>query len=441
VGCETGGVYGGPPGSAGWPVVGELPAFVRNPFGFVESRVAQHGAVFRSRLLSEDVLVLAGPEGWERFADPAFVTREQALFPFARRLLGGMNLGMLDGPEHATLRSLTEAAFTDEALAAYMPTMQALAHDTLLDWSQEQEAAWIDGLQRLTLRTFSATMLGPQAKERLEALLRNYRVFTRGVLSLPVPLPFTPYGRALRAVERILDSYRAIGAEHRARPQDDGLTRMLTAEHGGRRLTDTEAARELHHFAVGGFITYGLLGGLVTLLARHPEVREQARNEVLDAAPVGAVTPALLSRMPNLRRVVLEAKRVWPVLPVVFGRARRRFTQAGYDIPPGHLLLMAVHTSNQWPQVYEGSARFDPERFSPARAEHERHRFGYAPHGAGPHRCPGESFATYLCAVFTLLLLRGYRWELVSPETELRWDRAVPEPRDGLRVRLEPLSG
>lgn len=429
------------PGSAGWPLVGELPAFARNPFGFLESRVAEHGAVFRSRFLSEDVIVLAGPEGWERFADPASVTRERALFPFMRRLLGGRNLEMLDGPEHGALRSLVATAFTDEALAAYLPTMQALTDDALLEWARHGEAAWIDGLQRLTLRTISATMLGAQAEERLDALLGDYGLLVRGGLSLPVPLPLTRYGRALRAVDRILSAYGVIVAEHRARPQDDGLARMLAAEHEGRRLTDTEAVRELHHVAAGGFGTYGLLGGLVTLLGRHPEIRERVRDEVLRAAPEGAVKAAVFRAMPYLRQVVLEAKRVWPVLPIVLGRARRPLTVAGYDIPQAHLLILAVYESNRWPEMYDVPSTFDPERFSAAHGQHERHRFGYAPHGAGPHRCLGEDFTTYLCAVFALALLRGYDWELVDPAAELAWDRAVPEPRDGLRVRLHARSG
>ena len=123
------------------------------------------------------------------------------------------------------------------------------------------------------------------------------------------------------------------------------------------------------------------------------------------------------------------------------GRARRALTVAGYDIPPAHLLVLAVYPSNCWPDVYDAPSTFDPERFSPARSEHERHHFGYAPHGAGPHRCLGEDFTTYLCSVFMLLLLRGYNWDLVDPTAELLRDRAVPEPRDGLRVRLEARSG
>jgi cytochrome P450 len=430
-----------PPGSTGWPFVGELPAFRRNPFAFVESRVARHGAVFRSRLLREDVIVLAGPEGWERFADPAAVTRENALLPFVRRLFGGVNLGMLDGPEHATLKSLAAAAFTDEALAGYVPTMQVLADEALREWAREREAAWIDGLRRLTLRAISTAMLGAEGDARVEARLRDYRIIVRAAVSLPVPVPPAAYGRALRGVKRILLSYRAAVAERRRRPRDDGLTRMLRAERGSRRLTDVEAARELHHFAVGGFVTYGLLAGIVTLLARHPEVLRRAREEVLEAAPSRGVTPSVLRGMPYLRQVVLEAKRVWPLVPVVFGRARRPVMLGDYRIPQGQLLLMAAHASNRWPEVYDAPSSFDPERFSARRAEHERHRFAYAPHGAGPHRCPGEDFATCLCAIFALVLLRDYRWELVSPAAELRWDRAVPEPCDGLRVRLEALSG
>src|SRR4029079_15670803 len=59
--------------------------------------------------------------------------------------------------------------------------------------------------------------------------------------------------------------------------------------------------------------------------------------------------------------------------------------------------------------------------------------------GAGPitgHRCPGLDFATYFMAVFTMVLLRGYTWELPPQHFDYDWSKVPPEVRDGLRARV-----
>jgi retinoid hydroxylase len=61
-GAETGpGVRPLAPGSLGPPWIGEMLAFVRNLFGFFARAAQKHGPVFRTRLLGEPVVCLAGP--------------------------------------------------------------------------------------------------------------------------------------------------------------------------------------------------------------------------------------------------------------------------------------------------------------------------------------------------------------------------------------------
>lgn len=43
-----------------------------------------------------------------------------------RKLFGGINMNMFDGPRHATLKALPIHAFDRDALAAYLPDMQSL---------------------------------------------------------------------------------------------------------------------------------------------------------------------------------------------------------------------------------------------------------------------------------------------------------------------------
>src|SRR5262249_23641500 len=52
---------------------------------------------------------------------------------------------------------------------------------------------------------------------------------------------------------------------------------------------------------------------------------------------------------------------------------------------------------------------FDPERFSPARAEHKRHPFAWIPFGGGAHMCLGLHFAEMQVKAVLHPLLRACR--------------------------------
>ena len=52
------------------------------------------------------------------------------------------------------------------------------------------------------------------------------------------------------------------------------------------------------------------------------------------------------------------------------------------------------------------------------------------------HRCPGLDFATYFMEVFTIVLLRGFSWELPPQNLSLDYTKVPPEPKDALRATL-----
>jgi fatty-acid peroxygenase len=65
----------------------------------------------------------------------------------------------------------------------------------------------------------------------------------------------------------------------------------------------------------------------------------------------------------------------------------------------------------------------------------------FIPQGAPPatgHRCLGLDYSTVLLLVFMSRLIRGYTWSLPPQDLSPDPKRVPPEPREGLRVRLEP---
>ena len=427
-----------PPGGEGLPLLGETLAFAKNPFGFVDERLARHGRIFRSRILGRRTVVVAGADAAGRFIDPAVVMREGSMPPHVQELFGGRSLPLLDGDVHAARKKAVLAGFSREALSAYLPAIQGSVERYLRAWSGGGEIRWLDEMKRLSIEVICATVIGMEPGPEMDRLRLDYGIVTGGFAALPVRLPGTRYSRALRARDRILDALRARVREKRRSPGADGLSRILSA---GVPLTDEEAALELHHVVIAGFIVYAELGEMVRRLTENPSVLDRLGAEVRAASPSGALTLEMLAGMRYLLQVVKEVKRLCPIVPAVFGKARKAFELDGVSVPEGWMVMWALRPSHVAFGVYTDPERFDPDRFSPERAEDRRHEHAFVPQGAGPatgHRCPGLDFATCFMQVFAVALLRGYSWRLPPQSFEPDYHKTPPEPRDGLRAEVSP---
>jgi cytochrome P450 len=424
----------------GLPLIGETWSLLRDPFGFLEERQRRYGDVFRSRVLGRRIIFLAGIEGAEAFYDTDNITREHA-HPFSLvDLFGGTNMEMFDGPRHLALKTMALTAFDAEAIAGYLPNLQREIDTTLARFADREEILATEELRRLAIEAIWGNVMGFPDREETDAIARDYAAVLKGLTAIPLALPFSTYGRARSARDRLLDRIRRTIADRRARPGDDGLDRMLAATAPeAAPMTDDEATLEVHHIVIAGFIVYLLMAEVMRRLSEQPFLLERCAAEIDAHASKGPPSVGALAHLAMCIDVVREAKRSVPLVPLAFGAARRSFRCGGFDVPEGWTVYLALHLNNHDPRIFREPERFEPERFSPERAEHEAHPMAFIPQGAEPptgHRCLGLDYSTFVVLTFMTSLIRDYTWTL--PPQDLRLDRrkTPPEPRDGLRVRL-----
>jgi cytochrome P450 len=144
--------------------------------------------------------------------------------------------------------------------------------------------------------------------------------------------------------------------------------------------------------------------------------------------------------MPYLMQVVDEVKRTCPNVPMSFGRARAPIDVAGYTIPEGWLVMMAVHEATST----RSSARRRPSTGALlARARREEARpDAFMPQGAGrlvQHKCAGYDFATVMMQLFAVLALRNATWTLPAQDLSMKWV-VPPEYKSGLVVAWSRLA-
>ena len=432
-----------PPGTIGLPFLGETLTLLKNGFAFVEAGARKHGPIFKTHVFFRPTAVITGPKASELFIDSTRVQRTGSMPDHIQTLFAGRSLPLLDGDEHRDRKRLVMAAFTRDALASYLPTMQKLVAESIGQWADGGERRLLDELKRVAIETIAVTMLGISRGPMLDRLLDDYGLVTAGFASLPLPLPGSTYTRARQALGRILAVFETCIDEHRAAPEgkNDGLARILAARtESGHAITTEEAKMELHHIVIAGLIVWAWFVSGILELSQHADLRQRLVGEIREKAPSGPPSLETLAGMHALQTISMEIRRLSPVVFVFFGKARETFEFEGFTVPKGWAVLWGHRSSHIRPEIYSDPEAFDPSRFAPPRVEHHRHEHAFVPNGAGSpagHKCAGWEYAPLFLQVFLLELYRAYDVQLAQPQDlELDWSKVPPEPKDGLRARI-----
>jgi cytochrome P450 len=255
----------------------------------------------------------------------------------------------------------------------------------------------------------------------------------------PIPLPGTPYGRAIKARNRLRVIVDEAIERHASGDWDDVVSRMIAAA-DQEGVSVSSLRGDVCHLMFTAQPGYSVPLLLATLaLAEHPDVRNRARAEVQRVAPSGPLTMERLDQLTYLLQVSKELRRYYAMnAATFFGRVQEEMEVGGYRIPAGWGAMGAVHMTLHNPDEFAEPARFDPERFAPGQ-ESAFPPGRYVPHGDGPptsHRCAGEDIVTAAIQVYLVVLLRRASWTLPSQDLSLT-NEVFPVPASGLRVEVQ----
>jgi hypothetical protein len=275
---------------------------------------------------------------------------------------------VVDPPVHTRYRRLVSRVFTARAVEALRGRAEQLT-DQLLDDVAGLAASGhavdlVDRLAEPLPVTVIAEVLGVPLTRRAE-LLR----WASGVApSLDIGLPY----RAFVDVERNLRAFNRFMGDHLDRlarePGDDILSRLVTADADGERLTRAELLSITGLLLGAGFeTTLNLIGNGVVLLSGHPEQLALLRAD-----------PTL---WPNAVEEILRYDS--PVQSTA--RTALRDTQvAGFPLRAGSTVALLIGGANRDPRRFTDPATFDVRRCN------ARDHLAFS---AGIHFCLGAALA------------------------------------------------
>ncbi len=419
-----------PPGSL-W--IGETLSYIKNPHQFFETRFSRYGPVFKTRILLDEVVCLVGPEAFTYFMDAPQFDREGAAPGSVQKLLNHQSLPLIGGARHQKMRSAVLQVFTHRAMEIYLRTIERITLSYLQGWERAASFTWLTEHKKMSASICDSLFDGGELNANTYDFVRLLDDFMAGLTAIPINLPWTTYGRALRGRDALLSMIDDAITRHRQRPYEDLLTEMLNArDEDGSPLSEEQLrAQMLHmHFAAYGGI-FRVLTLMCMSLAQNPEVMERARAEVHEHAPKGPLDQGQLMKLAYLDQVTREVRRHNRIFAsTFFDNVTQPFEYGGYHVPEGWKATGGIYTTMQAPHVFTKPRHFDPDRFGPDRAEDQKQGNSYIPQGGGSmegHRCPAEDLTTILMKAVGVLLLRDYTWEATASGPGAR-QRVIASP-------------
>ena len=311
-------------------------------------------------------VVLSNPADIEAVfkADPELLLTGQTN-EILEPLLGPRSVLLLDGAAHLQQRKLMLPAFHGEQMGRYGELIGDIAAQEIESWERGSTQQLRPRMQALTLEVIVQAIFGVTDRRRHDALadaLRNLLdmltdpLWGSTFLALgPARLKrFPPFRRRVARVDQLI--YQEISDRRReANPgtRADIMSQLLTATHDdGTQMGDDELRDELVTLLVAGHeTTANALAWAGERLARHPDKLARLTGEVRAGSDV------------YLKATVQETLRLRPVLSSVQRVLAAPMQVAGYELPAGTTLTLAVPLVNRRPDIYANPDAFEPERF------------------------------------------------------------------------------
>jgi cytochrome P450 len=303
----------------------------------------------------------------------------------------------MDPPDHTRLRRLVNPGFIPKNIRDYAPIVKSRAAALLDKMQADGGGDWVFSVAKPIPIGIICDMLGVPSEDHGKMIeMTDYLV--AGTSAMPLdptaygnttPLRLLPFNSP--AAHGLREYARWLGARRRAEPRDDLVSKLVTLEIDGEKLTDEEYTNffRLLIFA-GNETTRTAISHMALLMAQHPDQFDRVRKD-------RSLVPSAVEEIVRYSSPILYFRRT----------ATRDVELSGTAISKGERVIMWYASGNFDEARFENALAFDVAR--PAIPSHSG--FG----GGGVHTCLGAGLARIELAVLLEEILdRGVSINLVG---------------------------
>lgn len=419
-----------PPGTSGWPLVGESLDYVRDPLGFLEKKLKMHGGTCRANLLFSNVVILGVSEANARLI---LSKKDLGWPPHFQKVIGESSLPMVNDPMHKRIRTVNSRAFSDQQLDSYLPVLQELTAKYLANWSAGPQKPEIlhPKLKRYAFECGESVILGPP-KGETDRFLELFETAMAGLgCVFSFDLPGFPFHRCMQARRELVRHFSKMIDSRRQELKEVRPVTMLDAMLVSQGMNSQE---ELTDFCVammfaGHDTTLCSIQSCLHWLKQMPLLEQELRAEAKAAWDgAKAIARQTFERLPKLRAFLNEVWRITPPVVIVTRTVAEDTEVDGYVVPKGWSLYYAPagdQSKAEKPKEFSIERHLREGRFvdlifeAPsfqARCRKRPKATVFNSFGGGNRMCIGYKFARDEMLIFLLQFLRGYDLVLSGSE-------------------------
>jgi cytochrome P450 len=438
-----------PSGPPGYPILGDLPDFLRDKLGFLSRCADQYGDVVKLKI-GEPTYLLLSPEDIEHVLVKNYRNYEKSPRLTSRkgRQLSGEGLLTTYAAEHLRQKRMMQPHFYHKSIRAFANIIIGTTEQMLAEWRDGAKLNIAEEMMNLAQRVILKSLFSGETEEDIDKLAKIITIRRKyfGYVFLS-PFPFPEYlptyaNREYRGTIKQIDEfiYSSISARRATvTPPQDLLTMLMSAQYeDGSTITDKQAHDEALTISITGYETIGeALAWTWYLLSEHPLVESKLFMELNEV--LGGRMPAI-DDAPMLRyteMILYESMRLYPPTWIFVRMAQEAdVLPSGATIPLGSKIYLCQYIVHRSPRFFSKPEKFDPERFSEA-ARRERPKFAYFPFGGGPRLCIGEPFAMMECVLILACIARRFQLTLLPGQKIVPEPGITLRPKNGIIMRLK----
>jgi cytochrome P450 / NADPH-cytochrome P450 reductase len=425
------------------------------------------GPIYWLDMMGKPIVVVSGADLVEELSDE---TRfDKAVRGALRRIRAfagdGLFTAYTEEPNWSKAHNILLPNFSQKAMLGYHPMMVDVATQMVEKWGRLNADEEIDVVHDMTAMTLDTIGLAgfdyrfnsfyrrdnhPFVEAMVRALDATMR--TRGLplediirkdreMKLKSDIKYMN-----KVVDRIIQERRA--HPELAKDKKDLLSYMMSGvdKKSGERLDDLQMRYQVITFLIAGHeTTSGLLSFVIYYLLQNPEIMAKAVAEVdrvLGPNLAHAPTPAQVTQLEYVTKILKEALRLWPTAPAYAVAPHKDVEVIGgkYEIKKSYQTVVLIPSLHKDKKVWgERAEVFDPENHT-REAEARRPSGAYKPFGNGQRACIGRQFAMQEAALLIGMILQ--RFELIDHHRyALKVKETLSVKPDEFFMKIRPRPG
>lgn len=422
-----------PPGTVGWPVLGEFIPFFLRLHVFITNRREMYGDLFKTCLLGFPVIISTDPH-----VSTFILENDGGLFvPWlpasVMELAGKSNIMTGRGEYHKMKRGgYLRVVGIPILKRRLLSEIQNVITASLSRWGG-RNVDILDEAEEMIFSLMAHQILSLKAGAEFDRMKEDFHVYRKGLFSVPLNIPGTSFHKSLRKkkdlsnqIKNIIDA-RTMNILSHDTPDD--LLSLMLKEAVENEDGELEFAT-LHIIDFLLSVVFSSMEGTpkaIALVMKRLSENPHILKEVMEEHEAIKCTKGENEKfswddyksMTYTKCVIKEALRLGDGLfnSMLLRKTAENVQIRGYTIPKGWTCIIFDEFSNVDSTYYTDPLAFNPRRW----LDLDMNRTPYITFGAGPRRCPGYNFAMVVISSFVHHVVKKFQWDYIISDAKSRW--------------------